>query len=85
MEAYHLILIERDQLLNYSSNEVELFQWPVFTSVSLSELRDTTGKCYHDRGWKFFPYWNTTYIDLPKYQIFSRNDNYSYVNTGTLV
>lgn len=71
--------------LFYSSNEVESFQWQVFTSVPLSELRDTTGKCYHDRGEKFFPYRNTTYIDLPKYQIFSRNDNYSYVNTGILV
>ncbi|KAK8894190.1 hypothetical protein M9Y10_022623 [Tritrichomonas musculus] len=41
----------------------------MFTLVS--ELRGTTGKCYHDRGGKYFPYWNTTYIDLSKLQIFS--------------
>ena len=62
--------------LFYSSNEVEMLQWSMFTSVSLSELKGTTGKCYHDRGGKFFPYWNTTYIDLREYQIFSRNDSY---------
>ncbi|KAK8881897.1 hypothetical protein M9Y10_044534 [Tritrichomonas musculus] len=62
--------------LFYSSNEVEMLQWSMFTSVSLSELKGATGKCYHDRGGKFFPYWNTTYIDLSEYQIFSPNDSF---------
>ncbi|KAK8840287.1 hypothetical protein M9Y10_030842 [Tritrichomonas musculus] len=36
--------------LFYSSNEVEMLQWSMFTSVSLSELKGATGKGYHDRG-----------------------------------
>ena len=58
----------------YEQGHPELPYWSLFSEISLAKGKMNSG--YTDRGGSFFPYWNKTYIDLRKYQIFAREDNY---------
>lgn len=58
----------------YEQGHPELPYWSLFSEISLAKGKMNSG--YTDRGGSFFPYRNKTYIDLRKYQIFAREDNY---------
>ena len=60
----------------YEDGGSELPDWSLFDVLQFSEYQKFDKTVYSDRGGSFFGYWNKTYIDLSRYQIFSKGDNY---------
>lgn len=59
----------------YEQGHPELPYWSLFSEISLYK-NTYESKVNNDRGGSFFGYWNKTFIDLRRYQIFAREDNY---------